>query len=49
MYICLKIQSLRPFIINIIDWCMKTANNDADVISRTLKYEIVKIAINDNN
>ena len=36
-----------PFIINIIDWCMKTANHDPDDISRTLKYEIVKIATSD--
>jgi hypothetical protein len=37
----------NPLIVNVIDWCVKTANSDPDTLCRTLKYEIVKIAIND--
>lgn len=36
----------NPLIVNTIDWCVKTANNDPDTLCRALKYEIVKIAIN---
>ena len=37
----------NPLIVNVINWCVKTANTDPDTLCRTLKYEIVKIAIND--
>jgi hypothetical protein len=37
----------NPLIVNIIDWCVKTANSDPDTLCRSLKFEIIKIAIND--
>lgn len=35
----------QPVIVDCVDWAASTWNEDADEVSRTLKHEIVRIAV----